>query len=86
MSKKKNIDFEATLDELEKVVSAMEEESIPLKDLLKYYEKGNQLIEDCESSILSARKQLETIKAKTTATPAKPANNADQDDDEIRLF
>ena len=89
MSRTKQINFESALQQLEEVVSAMEEESIPLEDLLKHYERGNQLIKECESSLTSARKQLETIKNKTQ----KPQNHAtaslaDQNNsnDEIRLF
>ena len=88
MSKTNHNNFEATLQQLEDVVSAMEEESIPLEDLLKHYEKGNQLIKECEASLKAARKQLETIKKKSqkpqnTSTQAVDQNN---NDDEIRLF
>ena len=86
----KQINFETSLSQLEELVSAMEEESIPLEDLLRHYEKGNQLIKDCETSLKAARQQLETIRHKSqnspsnsqTSTSSEPSN----DDDEIRLF
>ena len=86
MSKKSTTDFESSLSELEKVVSIMEEESIPLEDLLKHYEKGNLLVKECENALKAARKQLKTIRDKSVQTPQSPASSADQDDDEIRLF
>lgn len=88
MSKKSTTaNFETSLQKLEEIVSAMEEESIPLEDLLKYYENGNKLIKECESSLQQARKQLEVIRKKSqTDTKTTPSTKDENNDDEIRLF
>ena len=88
MSKTNQMNFETTLQQLEDVVSAMEEDSVPLEDLLKHYEKGNQLIKECESSLKTARKQLETIRKKSQKPQNTSTTTVDQNnnDDEIRLF
>jgi len=64
----------------------MEEDSIPLNQLLEYYEKGNDLLQQCENSLAEARKQLQTIKDKASNSPANKAPAADQDNDDIELF
>jgi len=90
-AKKKSIDFESSLSELEKLVSSMEEDSLPLEKMIELYERGTKLVAECEDTLQSARKKLETIKAKPhKQTPSRiesetlPIEN-DQDDD-IRLF
>lgn len=53
--------FEEALAELESVVEAMEEEQLPLEDLVSHYEKGSALLKRCESVLKSARDRLELI-------------------------
>ena len=53
--------FEDALAELEAVVEAMEEEQLPLEDLVSHYEKGSALLKRCESVLKSARDRLELI-------------------------
>lgn len=53
--------FEDALSELESVVEAMEEEQLPLEDLVSHYEKGSTLLKHCESVLKSARDRLELI-------------------------
>ena len=84
MSKASTADFESSLEKLEEIVESMEEDSIPLEQLLKHYEQGNSLIKDCEASLKAARKQLETIRTKSQKQ--SPSIKEDNSDDEIRLF
>ncbi len=53
--------FEEALSELEAVVEAMEEEQLPLEELVSHYEKGSTLLKRCESVLKSARDRLELI-------------------------
>jgi exodeoxyribonuclease VII small subunit len=53
--------FEEALAELEAVVEAMEEEQLPLEELVSHYEKGSALLKRCESVLKSARDRLELI-------------------------
>lgn len=89
--------FEESLARLEGIVAAMEEEQLPLEELVAKYEQGIQLLQRCEAVLGSARKRLETIAAGdndedsldpddalTHEAPGVP--DADDDDDDIRLF
>ena len=88
--------FEAALAELEEIVAAMEEEQLPLEELVSRYEKGSKLLARCETVLASARKRLQTISARAEAgngqadsaeddeLPGAPAEH--DDDDDIRLF
>lgn len=93
--------FEQSLDELETMVETMESGQLPLEDLIANYERGAKLIIHCETVLDDARKRLELLTLKPSAsddnqnltkgTPepsaptATPATN-DHNDDEIRLF
>jgi exodeoxyribonuclease VII small subunit len=77
--------FEAALTELEAIVAAMEEEQLPLEELVARYEKGSKLLARCETVLASARKRLKTISAKAAADAAAIAgdsNNSPDEDDE----
>jgi len=91
-----DLSFEAALTELEEIVAAMEEEQLPLEELVSRYEKGSKLLARCETVLASARKRLQTISARADAVapeadaaeddelPGAPAEH--DDDDDIRLF
>jgi exodeoxyribonuclease VII small subunit len=88
--------FEAALAELEEIVAAMEEEQLPLEELVARYEKGSKLLVRCETVLASARKRLQTISARAEADAGQGGQSADDelpgapaehdDDDDIRLF
>ncbi|WP_193210721.1 exodeoxyribonuclease VII small subunit [Luteolibacter marinus] len=88
--------FESALAELEEIVAAMEEEQLPLEELVARYEKGSKLLARCETVLASAKKRLQTISARAaTAGPAASPDTEDElsgepdahdDDDDIRLF
>ena len=59
--------FEQALAELEAIVAAMEEEQLPLEELVARYEKGSKLLARCETVLASARKRLQTISAQAAA-------------------
>jgi len=65
----------------------MEEDQLPLQDLIDKYERGAKLHKQCENFLTSAKKRLETIAndndEKTQNASPKSISN---DDDEIRLF
>ncbi|MGA0845548.1 MAG: exodeoxyribonuclease VII small subunit, partial [Luteolibacter sp.] len=41
--------FEEALTDLESIVEAMENEQLPLEDLVSHYEKASKLLKRCES-------------------------------------
>lgn len=92
--------FEQALAGLEAIVEAMENEQLPLEELVAQYEKGCRLLDRCESVLQSARQRIELITLRDrggddgddeTATdelaPSSGLTDAtDDDDDDIRLF
>ena len=94
--------FEEALEELEGLVEAMENEQLPLEELVANYEKGSKLIAHCQSVLESARERIELItlgnqdesglenKPATDDVGADPDDEgsppASQDEDDIRLF
>lgn len=90
--------FEEALAGLETIVEAMENQQLPLEELVSHYEKGAELLDRCESMLQSARDRIELItlrgRGDEEAPPADPAAgdltaaeapNLPEDDD-IRLF
>ena len=74
--------FEAALTELEAIVAAMEEEQLPLEELVARYEKGSKLLARCETVLASARKRLQTISANAAADAAAIAGEDEDSPDE----
>ncbi len=74
--------FELALAELEEIVAAMEEEQLPLEELVARYEKGSKLLSRCESVLASARKRLQTISARSIAETVDPDEEADLPDND----
>jgi exodeoxyribonuclease VII small subunit len=74
-----DVSFEEGLAELEAIVAAMEEEQLPLEELVARYEKGSKLLARCETVLASARKRLQTISAKAAADAASLSGVDDED-------
>jgi len=75
--------FEEALTELESIVAAMEEEQLPLEELVARYEKGSKLLARCETVLASARKRLQTISAQAAAEAgARGEENGDSPDED----
>lgn len=87
-----NLSFEDAMEKVADIVDKMESSQLPLEELLNYYDEGKNLVTECEATLQSAKKRLETIKkggtkAKTAAAAKpKPTKPSPSDDDEIRLF
>jgi exodeoxyribonuclease VII small subunit len=92
--------FEDALAGLESIVEAMENERLPLEDLVTHYEKGSALLDRCESILQTARGRIELITLRNssrlengTGDPSDssppsglPDDSDDDEDDDIRLF
>lgn len=63
MSKKKQspFDFEQALEELETLVTAMEEGDMSLEDSLQAFEKGIKLTRDCQSALKQAEQKVQVL-------------------------
>lgn len=67
--------FEQALNELEKIVSAVEQGEIGLEESIDKYEQGMKLIKHCRAILEQAEKRIETIsKADTPLDDAKSSN------------
>lgn len=72
------IPFEEALQELQTLVVSMEQDTLPLETLISHYERGAQLLNHCQSVLVSAKKRLEILQNPPAATP--------QEDADIRLI
>ena len=63
MTKKKetNFDFEQALENLEELVSAMEEGELTLEESLKAFEKGIKLTRECQSALKQAEQKVQVL-------------------------
>lgn len=82
---KKKLNFEQSIEELEAIVTSMEEDQLSLEELIENYERGAILHKNCESFLTSAKTRLEKIHQTPTTEPTSK-NQSPSDDDEIRLF
>lgn len=57
----KSIDFEKSLDELEKTVAQLEKGDISLDESVKLFEKGIKLSDDCRNMLQNARQKIVTL-------------------------
>ncbi len=65
--------FEDALNKLEKIVSKLEEEDIPLEESLKLFEEGIRLSRFCNQKLDEAEKKVEIlIKGKNGIVKAQP--------------
>lgn len=84
--------FEDCLAELESIVDAMENDSLPLEELILRYEKGSQILRHCEAVLATARAKVELITLRSRSgeniPPPSDSHSAPADDpaDDIRLF
>lgn len=53
--------FEQALEQLEALVEAMENEQLPLEQLVASYEQGSKLLGHCQRVLGSARERIELI-------------------------
>lgn len=54
-------DFEASLVELESIVSTMESGQIPLSDALASYQRGVTLLRHCQQTLVNAENQIKIL-------------------------
>jgi exodeoxyribonuclease VII small subunit len=72
--------FEASLDELERVVRELEKGDLPLEQSLALFEAGMKLSADCKRQLEEAETRVEILMKKGSETvavpftPEKPAN------------
>lgn len=60
-ARKKAVDFEKALSELEALVSTMEKGDMSLEDSLKAFETGIKLTRDCQAKLSEAEQKVEML-------------------------
>jgi exodeoxyribonuclease VII small subunit len=68
------VEFESSLDELEKLVARMEEGDMSLDDSLKSFERGISLYRNCQNALEQAE-----LRVKLLYDPATPLDAEDFD-------
>ena len=63
-SKKKSLNFESTLDEIEKIIESLEEGNLSLEDSIKAYEKGISLTKACQKMLSDAELNIKKLSSK----------------------
>ncbi len=94
------LNFEAAMDRLEKIVEQMESGKLPLEDLIVRYEEGMNLVKICQERLTKAEQKIEIIARNSAGkavvkefeptqepvTSEKAASESESTDDEIKLF
>jgi exodeoxyribonuclease VII small subunit len=68
----KPVEFEAALEELEALVTRMEEGELPLEEALKQFERGIQLTRDCQKALREAEQKVDLLMEKAGDADAVP--------------
>jgi len=55
------LSFEAALEELERIVQALERGSVPLDEQVRMYERGAQIKAHCEQKLAEAQLKVDQI-------------------------
>lgn len=67
-ARKKSVDFEKKLNQLEVLVGEMEKGSMSLEDSLKAFEDGIKITRECQQALKDAEQKVEML----TSDTAKP--------------
>ena len=62
--------FEEALQELERLVSSMEEGELSLEDSMKAFEKGIKLTRECQTALLKAEQKVQILLNESGETQA----------------
>lgn len=76
-TKKKSIDFEKSLSELDQLVTAMETGEMSLEESLKSFEQGVKLTRECQQALQEAEQKVELLLQTTGGLERKPFTNED---------
>ena len=75
-------DFEAALEQLEELVSAMEEGDLSLEESLQSFEKGIKLTRECQSALNKAEQKVQKLLDDAGTTEPLDYDTDEEEDDE----
>lgn len=83
-------DYETSFAQLEQITTAMEQEELPLDQLLRYYEQGQNLLQHCQELLKEAEIRIQevTLQQQDSTTPSSTSSSTSVDpaQNDIRLF
>lgn len=79
-TRKKAINFEKSLSDLEQLVTAMESGELTLEDSLKSFEKGVNLTRECQQALNDAEQKVELLLKTESGVEHTPFEPIDSDD------
>ena len=69
--------FEEALEELERLVSSMEEGELSLEDSMTAFEKGIKLTRECQTALQKAEQKVQILLNESGETPAFEVKDED---------
>lgn len=72
MAKKKEPDFETSLQLLEELVNRMENGDMSLEDSLKEFENGIKLVQNCQKSLSEAEQKVQILLKNSESASPEP--------------
>lgn len=81
-TKKKSVDFEQSLSDLEALVNQMEQGELSLEESLKAFENGIQLTRDCQDRLSAAEQQVQVLMEQQGQINVQPMASEREDDAE----
>ena len=66
------VEFEAALEELEALVTRMEEGELPLEEALRQFERGIRLTRDCQQALREAEQKVDLLMEKAGDADTAP--------------
>lgn len=85
MARKKPVNFEAALEELEELVERMEDGDLSLEESLAAFEKGVRIARDCQDALKQAEQRVQVLLADAGEERLQDFatdDDADADDDD----
>lgn len=81
-AKSGELTFEQAIDQLNGIVSRIEQGQVPLQESLEQYEKGMKLIAHCRHILQDAEKRIEQISVQKESGSGKKQSEKDGDSDD----
>lgn len=78
-AKKEEFDFEASLKELSQLVEQMEQGGLSLEQSLESFERGINLVRNCQSALQTAEQKVQILLEKNGKLNAVPFENTEED-------
>jgi exodeoxyribonuclease VII small subunit len=75
-----SLSFEQAIDQLNQIVSKIEQGQVPLQESLEQYEKGMKLIQYCRGILQDAEKRIEEIATQNDKAADKSEAQPDKED------